>query len=43
MLLLHAHSSWGPVISADLCVSPHSPDFLFSLTSADQNRLALSL
>ncbi len=24
----------GPVISADLCMSPCSPDFLFELTSA---------
>src|SRR5438477_8466449 len=35
-LLLRDFSSRGPVISADLCMSPCSPDFLFELTSADQ-------
>src|SRR5947207_10219420 len=33
-LLLRDFSSRGPVISADLCMSPCSPDFLFELTSA---------
>ena len=32
-LLLHLER-WGSVISADLCMSPCSPDFLFELTSA---------
>src|SRR5262247_3878652 len=35
-LILLLHSTWGPVISADLCMSPCSPDFLFELISADQ-------
>jgi len=36
-------NTWGPVISADLCMSPCSPDFLFELISARSDRLALSL
>ena len=42
ILLLHV-SAWGPDISADLCMSPCSPDFLFELTSARSDRLASSL
>jgi hypothetical protein len=42
-LICCATSPWGPVISADLCMSPCSPDFIFELTSARSARLALSL
>ena len=34
ILLLRALQARGSVISADLCMSPCSPDFLFELTSA---------
>src|SRR4030095_8364043 len=44
ILLLHRGGCqrWGPVISADLCMSPCSPDFIFELNTKSA-RLALSL
>ena len=42
-LICCSTSPWGPDISADLCMSPCSPDFIFELTSARSDRLASSL